>query len=158
MSESWTISVGGRVYGPYSAEQMRSFHAEGRLAVHSLVARAGEEQFRPAGEDPELAQLFPAQQQGEVQVQSPSPQLPSAEDEAPIASPGLGGNGNHHKFGRDSETGSGERNRFVIIADMKSGSINGLRKRSSILAPPIASCPRPGSWPAKSPSTPSASA
>ena len=42
-SESWTISVGGRVYGPYSIEQMRGFHAEGRLADHSLVARAGED-------------------------------------------------------------------------------------------------------------------
>ena len=28
------------------------------LADHSLVARAGEEQFHPAGEDPELASLF----------------------------------------------------------------------------------------------------
>src|ERR1700677_4326318 len=61
MSETWTISVGSRVYGPYSAEQMRAFHSEGRLAPHSLVARAGEEQFHPAMEDAELAQCLPAE-------------------------------------------------------------------------------------------------
>ena len=60
MAETWTISVGGRVYGPYTLEQMQAFHAENRLADHSLVARAGEEQFHPAGEDPELASLFHA--------------------------------------------------------------------------------------------------
>ena len=43
MSESWTISVGGRVYGPYSLEQMQGFHAENRLADHSMVARDGED-------------------------------------------------------------------------------------------------------------------
>ena len=59
MAESWTISVGSRVYGPYSIEQLRAFHSEGRLASHSLVARAGEEQFHPAAEDADLAQLFP---------------------------------------------------------------------------------------------------
>ncbi len=58
MAESWTISVSGRVYGPYSLGQMQGFHAEGRLADHSLVARSGEDQFHPAREDGELAQLF----------------------------------------------------------------------------------------------------
>ena len=43
MAESWTISAGGRVYGPYTLEQMQGFHAENRLADHSLIARAGEE-------------------------------------------------------------------------------------------------------------------
>ncbi len=50
--------MGGRVYGPYSLEQMQAFHAENRLADHSMVARIGEEQFHPAGEDAELAPLF----------------------------------------------------------------------------------------------------
>ena len=74
MSETWTISVGGRVYGPYTLEQMQAFHAEGRLATHSLVARAGEEQFHPASEDPELAPLFPAgsNRQPEQAEQPPS--------------------------------------------------------------------------------------
>jgi hypothetical protein len=60
MAESWTISVGGRVYGPYNLEQMQGFHAENRLADHSMVARAGEEQFHPAIEDTALALLFQA--------------------------------------------------------------------------------------------------
>src|SRR4051812_14020800 len=58
MGETWTISVSGRVYGPYTLEQMQGFHAENRLADHSLIARAGEEQFHPAAEDPALAPLF----------------------------------------------------------------------------------------------------
>ncbi len=76
MSENWTISVGSRVYGPYSVEQMQAFHAEGRLATHSLVARAGEEQFHPAGEDTELAPLFGPV--AEAAPQQPEPQAETA--------------------------------------------------------------------------------
>ena len=108
MSETWTISVGSRVYGPYTAEQMRAFHAEGRLATHSLVARAGEEQFHPAGEDPELAQLFPAP----ADIAAPEPQ--------PAAEP--------RRFGQEAENAVTERSRFVIISDMKSGSISALEE------------------------------
>lgn len=119
MSETWTISVGSRVYGPYSAEQMRAFHTEGRLAPHSLVARAGEEQFHPAGEDPELAQFFPA----ELQAAQPAELAePVAEAEAQPAQP------EPHRFGREPEPGIGERSRFVIISDMKSGSISALEE------------------------------
>ena len=114
MSESWTISVGGRVYGPYSLEQMRGFHAEGRLADHSLVARAGEEQFHGASEDPALAVFFQPQQ-------AAAP----AQPETPAAP---------HKFGSDAET-SGERTHYVIIADMKSRSITGLEEEIFNLGP-----------------------
>ena len=107
MAESWTISVAGRVYGPYSLGQMQAFHAENRLADHSLVARAGEEQFHPAIEDTELASLFQA----------------SAE-EHPAAEPAP------HRFGvrAGEELGSGVPCHFVIIADMKSRSISGLEE------------------------------
>jgi hypothetical protein len=135
MSETWTISVGGRAYGPYTIEQMQAFQAEGRLAVHSLVSRAGEEQFRPAGEDPELQTLFPAPARNETQVPLPAPQLqvPAAEQASPAgpggpALPGLGGPGNPHKFGGAETPTTGERNRYVIISDMKSGSITGLEE------------------------------
>ena len=115
MSESWTISVGGRVYGPYGIEQMRGFHAEGRLADHSLVARAGEDQFHAANEDPELALFF-----------QPAPQQqPAPQPEAPAAP---------HRFGADSEA-SGERTHYVIIADMKSRSIAGLEEEIFNLGP-----------------------
>ena len=116
MSETWTISAGNRVYGPYTAEQMLAFHAEGRLATHSLVARAGEEQFHPAVEDAELALLFPAappsESEAAPQLETPAPQSPPEP----------------HRFGREPETGVGERSRFVIISDMKSGSISALEE------------------------------
>jgi hypothetical protein len=113
MSESWTISVGGRVYGPYSLEQMQGFHAENRLADHSLVARAGEEQFHPAVEDEALAPLFlPAG--AEIAAEEPVTTEP--------ATP--------HRFGARSEAeiGSGLPSHFVIVADMKSRSIAGLEE------------------------------
>jgi hypothetical protein len=109
MPETWTISVGGRVYGPYSLEQMKGFHAESRLADHSLVARAGEEQFHPASEDPELALLF-----------QPAPQA----EAAPAAEPSQ-----PHRFGARAETDSDNAPaHFVIVADMKSRSITGLEE------------------------------
>jgi hypothetical protein len=117
MSESWTISVGGRVYGPYSIEQMRGFHTEGRLADHSLIARAGEEQFHAASEDPALAAFF----QPEIQPQAAAP----AQPEAPAAP---------HKFGAEPDTTS-ERTHYVIIADMKSRSIAGLEEEIFNLGP-----------------------
>ncbi len=125
MAETWTISVGSRVFGPYTAEQMRAFQAEGRLAVHSLVARAGEEQFHAAGEDPELAQLFP-----DAAVPAPQPQP------APQAEP--------HRFGREPEAGPAERSRFVIISDMKSGSISALEEEIFNLGPAYRFMPQ--SW------------
>src|SRR5215469_5672889 len=99
MAESWTISVGGRVYGPYTLEQMQGFHAENRLADHSMVAREGEQQFRPAGEDPELAPLF---QSGPV----------AADEPAEPAQP--------RRFGvrQDAEVSDGQPAHFVILADM----------------------------------------
>ncbi len=113
MAESWTISVGGRVYGPYSLEQMQGFHAENRLADHSLVARAGEEQFHPASEDAELALLF--------QPAAPIEQ-PDTSAAAEPAQP--------HRFGARSEAENAHEgpSHFVIVADMKSRSITGLEE------------------------------
>jgi len=99
MAESWTISVSGRVYGPYSLSQMQSFHGEGRLAEHSMIARAGEDQFRPAREDAALAPLFAAQP-------------------APAAEP--------IKFARNQAATPPAH--FVIVADMKSRSVQGLEE------------------------------
>jgi hypothetical protein len=116
MSETWTISVGSRVYGPYTADQMRAFHAEGRLATHSMVARAGEEQFHPAGEDAELAPLFPAPAASDP----PADSTVNLREARPAQEP--------RRFGQEADTASGERSRFVIIADMKSGSISALEE------------------------------
>jgi len=122
MAESWTISVGGRVYGPYSLEQMQGFHAENRLADHSLVARAGEEQFHPAIEDAELALLF--QPVADVE--------PVAAPAASLAEPAQ-----PHRFGasREPESGSEGPGHFVIVADMKSRSIAGLEEEIFTMGP-----------------------
>ena len=112
MSDTWTISVSGRSYGPYSAAQMRAFAAEGRLAAHSLVARDGEEQFYPASADSALAALFrPA---------APAPAKPvffTAD-----------GNSGQPNFGHSEEEKAGERTHYVVVADMKSRSISGLEE------------------------------
>jgi hypothetical protein len=76
---------------------MQSFHGEGRLADHSMVARAGEDQFHPAREDAALASLFAGQ---------PTPE--------PI------------KFARNQP--SSPPAHFVIVADMKSRSVQGLEE------------------------------
>ena len=102
MTVSWTLSVGGRVYGPYRLEQMQAFHAEKRLASHSLVAREGQEEFHPAGEDPDLAVLF--QQTAPV-----SPDQPKS-------------------FGMRFDSDGGALGHFVIVADMKARSITALEE------------------------------
>ena len=112
MAESWTISVGGRVYGPYSLEQMQGFHAENRLADHSMVARAGEEQFHPASEDSALAPLFQA--------------APAQTEVAAASGPTAAEPAQPHRFGMRAEADGPAH--FVIVADMKSRSITGLEE------------------------------
>ncbi|HMI97638.1 MAG TPA: DUF4339 domain-containing protein [Micropepsaceae bacterium] len=58
MTIAWTINVDGRVYGPYSAERLRSFASEGRLAPTSLIALEGASEWREAREEPEFCDLF----------------------------------------------------------------------------------------------------
>ena len=132
MSETWTISVGSRVYGPYSLDQMRAFQAEGRLAIHSLVARAGEEQFHPANEDAELAQLFPAAAPAGEPLPAFQAETPPAHAPEP------------HRFGRETESAVAERSRFVIISDMKSSSISALEEEIFKLGPAYRFMPQ--SW------------
>lgn len=99
MAESWTLSVGGRVYGPYSLEQMQGLHAEKRLASHSLIARQGEEQFHPAGEDAELSSLF----------------APHREPEPT-------------RFGLRQDPDCGNAGHFVIVTDVKSRPTDALEE------------------------------
>jgi len=83
---------------------MQSFHAEKRLASHSLIARQGQEQFYPAGEDPELAALFQA-----VAEVADQPSQPKS-------------------FGMRFDPDAGSLGHFVIVADMKAGSIIALEE------------------------------
>jgi hypothetical protein len=123
MSDTWTLSVDARLYGPYTADQLRAFHAEGRLAPYSLVARENDEQFHPAGEDPDLASLFVAGDAvPEPAVPATEPVLESEPRTNTPAQP------EPHRFGTQPESGVGERSRFVILSDMKSGSIANLEE------------------------------
>lgn len=136
MTDTWTISVSGQTYGPYTTQQMQAFVAEGRLAPHSLAAPAGDTQFRPAGEYHALTRLFaPA---------APAAPTPSAtgkfvtaggvETEEDIISP---------TFGRSNdEPRTGERGRFVVIADMKSRSISGLEEEIFNMGPAYSLMPQ----------------
>ncbi len=137
MPNSWTISVQGRNYGPYTTEQMDSFVGEGRLAGHSLVAPEGGLQPKPAREYPELAAFFePAQPESAVAAQpSPAPQIPSGPTPSAsgrfltAAGDGLEEDTISPTFGRSNdEPRTTERGRFLVIADMKSRSISGLEE------------------------------
>jgi GYF domain 2 len=119
MTDTWTINVSGQSYGPYSLQQMQTFVTEGRLAPHSLAAPTGDSQFRAAGSFPQLLRLF-----------APAGPAPSAtgkfvtasgvESDEDMISP---------TFGRSNdEPRTGDRGRFVVIADMKSRSISGLEE------------------------------
>jgi hypothetical protein len=136
MSDTWTISVGGRSYGPYSAAQMQAFAAEGRLAPQSLVARGDENQYRAASDDATLAAMFrPAQPSA-----APAP--------APVQQPRqfftADGNQDIQSFGRQEEENgaSGQRTHFIIVADMKSRSISGLEEEIFNLGPAVPIMPQ----------------
>src|ERR1700744_2649523 len=125
MSDFWIISVSDKAYGPYTTPQMEAFAAEGRLAPSSLVARAGETEFRAAGEEPAFSALFqPSKAAARAETMQP---------DEPIAV---------QKFGRGDADGRGERSRFVIIADMKSRSIQGLEEEIFKLGPAYAFLPQ----------------
>ena len=106
MASTWTLKADDRVYGPYTLDQLRAYASEGRLAAHSLVARTGESEHRPAAADPELAALFRPPQR---------PVFFTAEGDLGAQS-----------FGR-SETANTAAH-FIIIAEMKSRSISGVEE------------------------------
>jgi hypothetical protein len=125
MAVSWIISVAGRTYGPYGFEQLRAFAAAGRLSSRSLVAREGETEFRIAADEPEIAELFaPARNAPDTEIRSLRRELSAS-------------------FGRNDEASRIERNsHFVIIADMKSGSITRLEDTIATLGHSYAILPQ----------------
>jgi GYF domain 2 len=136
MSDTWTISVSGRSYGPYTATQMQAFAAEGRLAPQSLVARGDENQYRAASEDATLAALFqPVAQPAAVQpAPAPQPARQFFTADGPQES---------HSFGRqEDEPAAGHRTHFIIVADMKSRSISGLEEEIYNLGPAVPIMPQ----------------
>jgi hypothetical protein len=125
MATSWIISAGGRTYGPYGLEQLRAFAAEGRLSSRSLVAHEGETEFRIAAGELELAEVFAtAKNARDAEVRNLR-RDPSA------------------SFGRSDEATRSDRNsHFVIIADMKSGSITRLEEAIATLGHSYALLPQ----------------
>lgn len=57
----YALSIGGKVYGPYRAEQMKTYIAEGRVSAASLVSRDGGP-WMAASDDPFCAGLIGAAQ------------------------------------------------------------------------------------------------
>jgi hypothetical protein len=126
MTGSWIISFAGRTFGPYSSRQMKAFAAEGRLAEQSLVARAGEKEFRKAVDEPALASIF-SNSQGSLPAAAPQ----SVKRETQTS------------FGRSDETvQAGERAHFIIAADLKSGSITRLEEAIARLGQSCAIMPQ----------------
>ena len=117
MSASWFVNVAGRTYGPYTDGQMASFAAEGRLAPQSMISRADDPTIRMAVEEQSLAHLFPLQVEPQPE---PAPVQPAPRVEARPT----GGFGRS----RDDAQKSGERSHVLVVADMKSRSINGLEE------------------------------
>ena len=57
-AENWCVKVEEKVYGPYTTPQMRKYAHEGRLASWSLIAPAGNREWREAGTETVFADFF----------------------------------------------------------------------------------------------------
>jgi hypothetical protein len=142
MNGAWTINVGGKTYGPYSAERMLTFVAEGRLGSYSLVAREGSSDWREARDEPEFAPLFAAKEftPGPV-VAAPaatsSPASSSADEEAKPAPADGGTDIIQPSFGaaHAAEKAIEGKAQFAIIVDLKSRSPGNLEQAIMSLGP-----------------------
>lgn len=73
-TKTWFVKVDGRVYGPYTAAQMRAYVGEGRVAAHSLVSIEREEGWKPAA-DIELLRGWLDEARGAQKPATPAGQL-----------------------------------------------------------------------------------
>ena len=110
MTTTWTINVGGRLYGPYSSERLRSFAEEGRLAPTSLIAPEGASEWRQAREEPEFCDLF---------IQSPKETAPIMAVAAPAPTPAPSPTSS-------ADVPEGKLAQFAIVIDVKSHSSGSL--------------------------------
>lgn len=108
LNDTWRINVSGRVYGPYSGHQIKSFAGEGRVAPHSIVQAGDAGPWITAIDDPVLAQLF-------VQEQ---PRLSPQSEKSPTTTPAV----TREKTPRPRT----ETSNFVIIAELRGLGSNGL--------------------------------
>ncbi len=113
MTVAWIINVDGRVYGPYSAERLRSFASEGRLAPTSLIAHQGASDWREARDEPEFCELFT-----QVAKETPrisAPVIVPKPAPAPIAP-------------MNANVPEGKLAQFAIVIDIKSHSPGGFEQ------------------------------
>lgn len=69
----YTMSVNGQQYGPYSVQQMAQYAQQGSLTAETYVWAQGMPQWTPAGQVPELANLFGAPAMPGAPVPPPMP-------------------------------------------------------------------------------------
>lgn len=104
LNNTWRINVGGRIYGPYTGHQIRTFAKEGRVAPHSIVQAGEAGPWITAIDDPILGQLFVADEPRKAQTQAVT---------AGAGAPAVATSSN-----RVEAVGAVESN-FVIIADLR---------------------------------------
>lgn len=73
-TKTWFVKVDGRVYGPYTAAQMRAYVGEGRVAAHSLVSIEREVGWKPAA-DVEILRGWLDEARGARKIETPAGQL-----------------------------------------------------------------------------------
>lgn len=81
-ADNWCVKVQGKVYGPYTFQQLRSFAEQGRLGERSLIAPAGGRDWREAIEEPRFAEIF--ERQGRYEAR-PGGRFGRRADAAPAA-------------------------------------------------------------------------
>lgn len=62
---TWYVQVSGQAYGPYSAAQMKSFVAEGRVNAQSILSQDAAQGYAPAAQFPAFAQWSGQQMQAQ---------------------------------------------------------------------------------------------
>ena len=115
MTTTWTINVGGRLYGPYSAERLRSFASEGRLAPNSLISQEGASEWREAREEPEFCDLF--NQGPKETMRALAPVVAPAPTPTPAPT-----------VPTSADVPEGKLAQFAIVIDVKSHSTGGLEQ------------------------------
>jgi len=122
MIGAWSINVGGRLYGPFSSERMRSFASEGRLAPTSLVARESTSDWHESRDEPEFSDLF-----------TPRPkETPTAPEARPAPLAALPAS---VPVPANSEISEGNRAHFAVVADLKSSGAGNLERAIAALGP-----------------------
>ena len=108
LDKCWCVNVAGRVYGPYTGQQILDFVREGRVAPHSIVRAGAEGPWITAIDDPFLVQFFVAETQREQPVQAAATGAG-----VPVAATSQ----SHRRRASDLT----EETKFVIVVDVRGG-------------------------------------